>query len=207
MDPATRKRLYNAFEPYQPLEPGHAFNLDIDQVQPEVRGYRWAGRLANKVVLSSAPAQVFFSGLRGSGKSTELRRMAAQLAAPGPERRLAAMVDAKESIDLHNAIDVPDLLAALVHGAEVAVLVAEQKDPEAALEEGYLSRLWTWLTKTDVELKEAEYQIPSGPKLVAEMKSRPSLRQRLRTTLNAHLNGPRRPYVSGRGDIRLVPDV
>ncbi|MFH1466806.1 MAG: AAA family ATPase [Pseudomonadota bacterium] len=188
MDAATRKRLYNAFDPYQPLDPDHAFNLDIDAVQPEVRGYRWAQRLADRVILSAAPAQVFFSGLRGSGKSTELRRMAALLAAPGAERRLVAIVDAKESIDLHNAIDVPDLLAALVHGAEEAVLIAEGRDPEKALIEGYLSRLWAWLTKTDLELAKAEYQIPSGPKLVAEMKSRPSLRRRLRETLNAHLN-------------------
>lgn len=40
---------------------------------------------------------------------------------------------------------------------------------------------------TDVELGKAEYAIPGGLKLVAEMKARPSLRARVRATIAAHL--------------------
>lgn len=188
METARRKRLYNAFDPRRSLPPDDPFNVDIDRREPQARGYPWATRLADMVVLPEAPAQVFFSGLRGSGKSTELKRMAARLERPEQGGYRVAFIDANDSIDLLNPIDVPDLLAALVHGAEQRVLEAESRDPEEALQEGFLARTWAWLTRTDTELTKAEYTIPAGPKLVAEMRTRPTLRQRLRRVLNAHLN-------------------
>ena len=187
MNRERRRRLYNSFDPYNPLAPEDPFNVDIDKVAPGARGYVWAERLADRVTLSSRPAQVFFTGLTGSGKSTELRRMEALLESEKP-RRLVALVDANEHVDLLGEIDVPDLLAALVHGAERAVLVAEGRDPDGALTDSYTARLWNWLKQTDIELGKGQLDIPAGPKLVAEMRSRPTLRQRLRRVLNAHIN-------------------
>jgi hypothetical protein len=74
-------------------------------------------------------------------------------------------------------------------GVEQAVLIAEGENPATALETGYFARLWSWLNKTEIELSKAEFAIPGGgPKLVAEMRSRPALRQRVRATLATHLS-------------------
>lgn len=97
------------------------------------------------------------------------------------------VVDAEEGIDLTQPVDVPDILALVVQEAEEAVLRAEGKDPKDALQETYLERLWHWLCKTEVSLKDAQYQIPDGAKLTAELKTRPSLRRQFRDTLARHL--------------------
>lgn len=99
-----------------------------------------------------------------------------------------AVVDGDGSLDLTNPIDVPDVIAAILFAAEATVLRAEGRDPESAMDEGYFKRLWGWLTRTEVELTKAEYTIPSGPKLVAEMRSRPGLRNRVRATIASHLS-------------------
>jgi hypothetical protein len=189
MDFETRKKYYNLCDPDEPLEPDDARNVDLDALQgARVRGDNWVERLAGKIELSSRPVFELFTGLPGSGKSTELRRLAARLREPEDGRIFPVLIGAEDVLDLANEIDIPDILAAILHQTEVAVLKAEGRDPEKALQDGYLTRLWSWLTRTDVSLgKEVEFAIPAGPKLVVEMKTRPKLRQRVRETVSANL--------------------
>lgn len=190
MDLSTKKKYYNRCNPSEALPPDDERNLDIDGFGTEsVRGANWVSRLATAIELSDQPVCQLFTGLPGSGKSTELRRLAARLQAPQGAHLLPVIVDGDNSLDLTNEIDIPDIIAAILYGVEKTVLEAEGKDPAAALENGYFVRLWTWLTQTEVELAKTEYAIPgSGAKLVAEMRSRPTLRQRVRATLAAHLS-------------------
>lgn len=188
MEFATRKKYYNRCDPFEPLPPGDARNVDLDELGPvRVRGINWVQRLASRIELSDKPVFELFTGLPGSGKSTELKRLSTRLASPDGAHLLPVLIDAEEVVDLANPVDIPEIIAAILHRTEECVLKEEGKDPAAALEDGYLTRLWSWLKGTDVVLTRAEYQIPSGPKLVAEMKTRPTLRQRIRETVAAHL--------------------
>ena len=190
MDFKTRRTYYNRCEFLVPLRPDDERNLDIDtECGTQVRGANWAERLANTIELSEKPVFILFTGLPGSGKSTELRRLSARLADPARGRFLPVLVDAEANLDLTNRLDVPDIIAVILHAAERAVLEAEGKNPEASMEEGYFRRLWQWLARTDVEIGKAEFTLPgSGPKLVAEMRSRPSLRAKVRATIANHLS-------------------
>jgi hypothetical protein len=188
MDFKTRKLYYNRCDPFEPLAPGDARNLDLDTFgSTPVRGVNWVDRLASRIELSDKPVFELFTGLPGSGKSTELKRLADRLADPHRAHLLPILIDAEEVVDLANAIDIPEIVAAVLQCTEAVILEREGRDSQAAMGEGYLTRLWNWLTHTDVELTKAEYSIPSGPKLVAEMRTRPSLRQRVRNTVAAHL--------------------
>lgn len=188
MDFETRKKYYNLCDPQEPLEPDDERNVDIDSLEgARVRGDNWVERLASKIELSNRPVFELFTGLPGSGKSTELRRLAARLRDPKDGRMLPILIDAEEVLDLANDIDIPDIVAAVLHQTEAAVLRAEGKNPAQALEDGYLTRFWNWLKRTDVQLGQAEYSIPGGPSLVVEMKTRPTLRQRVREAVSANL--------------------
>lgn len=188
MDFATRKKYYNRCDPNEPLGPRDERNVDLDRFGPiRVRGINWVERLASRIELSDKPVFELFTGLPGSGKSTELMRLSARLSDPAGAHLLPVLIDAEQVVDLANPVDIPEIIAAILLRTEETVLRAEGKDPETALQDGYLTRLWNWLNRTDVTLKGADYTIPSGPKLVAEMKTRPTLRQRVRETVAAHL--------------------
>lgn len=179
---------YNRCRVEEPLSPDDPRNVDIDHCLGSVRGSNWVEKLGRKVELSTEPVCLLFSGLPGSGKSTELRRLQVRLQDPARSHLLSVIINAEEVLDLNAPIDVADILAALVDGVEREILVAEHKNPESALQDRYSTRLWNWLTRTDVSLVKGEFAIPEGPKLLVEMKTRPTLRQRLRETIGQHLS-------------------
>lgn len=189
MDFQTIKTYFNRCNAYESLFPDDDKNLDIDNFGPVlVRGRKLVQVLGNTIERSDRPVFQLFTGLPGSGKSTELKRLVKRLQDPARAHLLTVMVDGDASLDLTNEIDIPDILSAILLAVETEVLKIEGRDPQNALEEGYFTRLWHWLKTTEPELTKAEYGIPSGPKLVVEMKSRPSLRQRVRATLATHLS-------------------
>ncbi len=89
-DLKTVKKYYNLCDPKESLKPDDARNEDLDVRGPDgtfVRGLRWVDRLARSITLADKPVQCWFTGLPGSGKSTELQRLAgacepARVAAP-----------------------------------------------------------------------------------------------------------------------------
>lgn len=186
---ATRKVLYNRCDPNEPLDPGDARNVDVDAFgQERVRGVRWVDRLAEAIELSDKPELRLFTGLPGSGKSTELRRLAQRLARPDGANLVPVVVDGEDTLDLTSPLDVPDILASIVHACDLAVLEVEGRPASGALQDGYLTRFWTWLTKTEVEFGGGDLSIPSGGSLVVELKTRPTLRARVRGIVASHLS-------------------
>lgn len=192
MDLALQRRLYQACDPAAALDPDDPRNVDLDGDDggQGVRGDRWAESIADEVSLGGEhPTLTLFTGLPGSGKTTELRRIKARLAR-GSEPLLAVIIDAADSLSLSDPVDVVDVLAAILQGAERAVLVAEGKDPDAALRDGSMQRLWSWLTKTDVEFSRIEWgygPAMMGAKLVTELKTRPTVRAQVREIVSRHL--------------------
>jgi hypothetical protein len=63
----------------------------------------------------------------------------------------------------------------------------ESKQPGDAMNEGVFQRIWNLLTRTDVELNKAEFAVPEVGRLVVELKTRPSLRTRVRSAAGNQL--------------------
>lgn len=184
---SLRKRLYNLCQPEESLAPEDPRNVDFDALPHEVRGASWVAAIAAEIELSDQPVCLLVAGLPGSGKSTELRRLARRLARSDSAGLLAVHLDAEGTLDLTSRVDVVDIVAAILHEAEREVLRAEGKDPASTPDEGYLRRLWHWLTTTDVELGKGSYTVAPGVSLTLELKTRPSLRQRVRAVVSGHL--------------------
>lgn len=221
MDRAHRKRLFNGCKPDESLAPTDPRNVALDQLGDpgsRPRGISWAERLAEEITLSEGAAFVLFTGLPGSGKSTELRRVAASLASEDHNRLLPVIVDAEQVLDLSNPIDVPDLIAPIVHACEREVLEIEGKDPDSAGHEGYLARFWQWLTTTEVDLGKSELGVSGVAGLVGELRTRPSFRTQVRKIVATHLTDfladahrylaqlEQRTLAQGRGGLVVVFD-
>jgi hypothetical protein len=185
------REIYNACNPDESLGPDDPRNVDLDASGDDglVRGESWARRLATKVAVANKPTCVLFTGLPGSGKSTELRRFAKIV--EDEQRYLVVIADALELLDLSAEIDVPDILMVMLYRAEQAVLTLEGRSGKDALKDSPMKRLWQWMDRTDIQLKEGE--VGFGPdeastKLVFEMKTRETVRQRIRRHLAANLS-------------------
>lgn len=198
MTPEARRKYFNLCDPNAPLDPDDPRVADIDLFGTDegpVRGDAWVEDIAQDLINSNTPRCKLFTGLPGSGKSTLLRRLKRDLEHP-PEpttaRFLCVLVNAEQWIDPSAPIDVPDILLTIVYETERAVLTAEGLDPAGAAHEGAVSRLWAWLSNTDVALEKfdaslaADVAIPAfaklstGTKAVIELKTNPSLRQQVR---------------------------
>jgi hypothetical protein len=190
MDRETQRKYYNLCHPREVLEPGDPRYAPLDEMgdaDHQVRGSGWGAKLARKVEFSTGPVCELLTGLPGSGKSTELRRLGKRFEDSEKANLLSVYIDAEQSIDLHNPIDVPDLILATIYWVERAVLEAEKKDPEDAATESYPKRLWNWIRSTDAELTKAELAVADAGKLVVELKTRPSLRAQVRKVVASHL--------------------
>ncbi|MCU0654193.1 MAG: hypothetical protein MUF64_02530 [Polyangiaceae bacterium] len=190
VDEALLTRYYNLCNPAEPLPPNDPRNVKVDDLHDgaRVRGDDWVGRIAREISRSGQPSSRFFSGLTGSGKSTELLRLVTHL--EGKEF-FPVLINAEDYIDLSARIDIPDILALLLYHTERAVLKLEKKDPEKTMTNGALGRLWEWISRTDLQLTRAEMDLKSdwlSGKIVTELKTNPTVRQKVRTIVSAHLS-------------------
>ncbi|MCA9683741.1 MAG: hypothetical protein KC431_23035 [Myxococcales bacterium] len=189
IDFATRRRYYNLCDPGEPLPPEDDRNVDIDRMAGgSVRAAQLFEGLATDFELSDTPLCKLFSGLPGSGKSTELRRLAKHLADPEGLRLLPVIVNAEELLNINVEIDVPDVLMAILYAVEAKVLETAGLGREP-MRDGYFKRLWHYLTTTEVEFKQAQFTVAEGVDLVAELKTREPLRKKVRETIGRNLNG------------------
>lgn len=128
MDLAVIREIYNACDPAEPLAPNDTRNVDFDSESFEMpRGDVWSERIAREITLAKGPVCKLFTGLPGSGKSTELRRLHLRL--QGDERYLTVLIDGEEHIDLTSRIDVTDIIAVVVNELEREVVKTEGGDP------------------------------------------------------------------------------
>ncbi len=190
MDQGTRKKYYNRCNPYEPLEPEDDRNLDLDSLTAaegvRVRGINWVDKLVDEISLSDKPVCKLFTGYRGAGKTTELKRLVKELAAQDHCNMFPVLIDGEQFIDIYNPIEVCDIIITVVSETEREVARARGKDPENALEDGYLKRFWNWLTKTDVQLKQGGLPIPLVGQLPIEMKANLTFREKIRKAVAAH---------------------
>ena len=191
------KAYYNRCVVNESLPPDDERNVDVDNFADHPRGVNWSDRLARTIERSDRPTCLLFSGLPGSGKSTELRRLMKRLERADRAHLLPIYIDAEDVIDLANTIDVPDIILNIVHATDRALLELEGGAPDNAMQSGYLSRFWHWLTTTDVSLTQIGAKVGLGvagvpvkpeANVVLNMKSTPSFRQRVRVAVGNQLN-------------------
>jgi hypothetical protein len=196
VEKTIRSRYFNLCDPRISLPPEDVRNVDVDQVAAGARGRNFVEVLANRIELSESPVCELVTGLPGSGKSTELLRLAARLRDSG---WLPVIIDAERTLDIHNTIDVPDVLLAILAETERAVVELEGGDPNKAFEDTTLRKFWSWLTMTEGSLKTVELSAGGeigapalgkatvGGKVVLDLKTRPTLRETVRRKLADHV--------------------
>ncbi|MCX6073088.1 MAG: hypothetical protein NTY39_02080 [Campylobacterales bacterium] len=181
-----RKKYFNLCDPFVYSDPDGLENVNLDEMG--VRGRDWSDVLSAGIELSDTPICELFTGHRGSGKTTELKKVQRRLEAESGANLLTVYINAEEYVDTSNEIDVTDILSIIVHSTIKEVAVFLDKDPNEVLHDGYFQRLWNWLVTTDVAFKEAEFNVTDSAKLVFEMKTRPSLRQKIRESIASNFS-------------------
>ncbi len=188
MERSERKKFYNLCNPYTTFDPDSPYNINVDQYEIDgkrvnIRGKVWAETLADQISLSDYPISLFFSGHRGSGKTTELKRMIKQLE---DENYLCVYINCDEMLDLAVEIEVTDVLSVIAYRVIEEVAHYKGENTESALNEGFFKRLWDWLVNTDVELSKMHVDNGVG-KMVFDVKNSKTFREQIRRNLTTHL--------------------
>lgn len=125
-----------------------------------------------------------FSGFRGSGKSTELRRLRSRLRDSG---YLVLLFDAEDYLNLSIPVDVPDFLLAMA-GALGEAVVADGLLPDDPSKLSYWDRFRSFLN--GIHLEELGAEIGAGPAKVsvkANLRGDPEFARRLQQRIAGHL--------------------
>ncbi len=170
----------------RPIEPDDPWYVSLYD-DPELTPADPVRRLRFNIETSDLETAQLFSGFRGTGKSTELRRLKAELEASGA---VVVICDMQDYLNLHTPVDVSDFLLAMA-GAFGESLKA---DPDILgtdqLSEGYFERFWAFMTRTKVDLTGlgASAKLSDvGVDLKANLKADPTFRQVLQKRLQGHL--------------------
>lgn len=180
------KDFYQKLDPAIPADPGSSRYVKLYEVQDLVPTDP-VDELKTAIDWSVVKSAQLFSGFRGTGKSTELRRLEVLLAAD--PLNVVVRCDMQDYLNLSTPVDVSDFLLAIAgaFGEELA------KNPKLArapvLTEGYWTRFAAWMTRTNVDLSEASLAIGDVAELKLNLKQDPTFRQKLQKRLEGHI-GP-----------------
>ncbi len=164
MDEETQSRLYAACRPDEPIAPDDPRHFDFDQFG--LRGRPWRTKLAKIIRITPEPTAQVITGLPGSGKTTELMRLRAELTRQGCHVVLA---DAGAWIRDDRPIAVEDLWLAMV----LSVYPDGGPDAPVGWLADYAKRAWAFL-QSKVHIKDLGLSL--GPiKLRTELSSNDTL--------------------------------
>ena len=163
-------------DPARPLDAEDPLYVDVETRAP-ARGSDHRScieQLAHTIALTEPTAETcqLFSGFPGSGKTTELRRLARALETDRDNPTTVILVDFEQWVDLYAPITVTDVLRVLAYVLDREATLVEGKDPNRG---GYLDRLKSFLAGASI--KEAGWD--DGVTLLFEFRDNPSFRQRV----------------------------
>ncbi|MGI8684686.1 MAG: hypothetical protein ACR2MO_06300 [Acidimicrobiales bacterium] len=169
----------------QPLEPDDPRYVPFYE-DPQLSADDPVESLAANIEFTPGFSARLFSGFRGSGKSTELRRLRARMRANG---WIVLLVDMEDYLNLSTPLDVPDMLLA-VAGAFSDQIVDDGLLPEAPGKLNYWERFVTFLRTNRVEVTEISHEvgIPGASLSVkANLKRDPTFTRLLQERMAGHL--------------------
>ena len=171
------KHFYQALEGVQtPLEPadpryvpglyGHAGQEPVD-------------KLADTIAWSQSSTVNYFTGQRGTGKSTQLRNLRNRLEGEG---FAVALVDMSEYVPQSEALDAVGFLISLAAAMGDFFKAHYDNDPQS---ETMRQQVWKWLTGTDIAIKDIHLEagLPGGLgkfAFKAALSAHPTFRQKVR---------------------------
>lgn len=141
--------------------------VDGDPVEDLARAISWSGGESVQLL----------AGFRGTGKSTELRRLKSRLESEGKE---VLLLDMEEHMNMTTPIDITDFLIVLA-GAAGDELAARDKLKTNPLEEGYWTRFVAFLKRTNITFE--NIGIPTAANLKLELHNNPTFRQQIQKRL------------------------
>ena len=179
----TFQALYRALDFERPLDVSNPADqaLYVENLHTS-EGYSPLDDLQANIEMSDRPGTWLFTGHRGVGKSTELRRMAARLRESG---HVVLVVDMMDYLNMAEPLHIEGLLL------NMAAALADEADrmlPSMhSMSSGAVSRLWSFLKSTDVSVPEFNTEVSVGDESEAqakisfktEFKRRPDLRQKV----------------------------
>jgi len=165
------KELFNHLEDI-PLEPDHRFyypflqNADDDPI----------AELAERISFSRSQSVNLFTGQRGSGKSTEFRRLRKMLIEDdGCE---VFLLDMRDYMNLTTKVEISDFLISIMAALSEEV---EQRFKKSPHERGYLERI------SDVLTSEIQISGIDVKGIKASLKDDPSFKEQLQKGLSGHV--------------------
>ncbi|MGM0576113.1 MAG: hypothetical protein ACQEXJ_10330 [Myxococcota bacterium] len=152
--------------------------------RPDTRHLDPVRRMARDIEWGEHESVVLFSGFRGSGKSTELRRLRWTL--EKDHEAIVVYCDMMDYVNMNAPPDVPDMLLAMAGAFAEAVVRDELLDGDDPLEQSYWERMVHFLTTTEVELPELKAGAKGagvGVDLKLALKDSPSFQKKLQESL------------------------
>lgn len=173
MSTISEKDLITFFQQLEdkPLEPNNPFYepyLSTEESDPIVE-------LARNIKWSPGESVTLLSGLRGNGKSTELRRLRSLLEA---EDYTVFLCDMESFINPHTPIEITDFLVSVM--SALSEVVRNQCGANFS-KEGYWER-FTHFLKTEIHLKGTDTSAGIGVSLLRDY----SFKKQLQETLRSH---------------------
>jgi hypothetical protein len=162
-------------DPFLPLPAGDPRYVPFDQGIPARGELTCIDALYKTIALSETESCQLFTGFPGTGKTTELRRLAARLSASKDLPTYPIYIDFEEYIDRYAPISITDVLRVIAYCMDREAILAEGKDPDAT--PGYLQRYFDYLSRTDVELQKIGFGA-YGASLMLEIKNNFTFRQK-----------------------------
>jgi hypothetical protein len=174
------KAFYNALDLDTPINFGVEDLVDKDKsLEPRLyvehihgQGHRDpVQELADQIDFSASAGAYLFTGNRGTGKTTELLRLAKILNSFGCE---VFYVDMAEYLNLTQHIEISDFLISVLGAFSEKI---ENRFGQTPGNQGFFERMWSFL-KTDVKFD--EITIPAGPvELKASLHENPTFKSQL----------------------------
>ncbi len=179
------KEVYQNFAD-RPLDPEDPFYEPIYKLSPD--SDEPIDRMQKKVEWSDGQSIQFFSGFRGAGKTTELKRLQTRLEAAG---YLVVFANALDYINPSAPIDITDLLPVLA-GA-FSDRLRNPPDGKPLIQESYWTRLKAFLVGTKVEIEDLKLKAGSevGAEIKFALRTNPTFRQQIQKALSTHLTSLR----------------
>lgn len=179
------QRYVEACDPWHVLEPGDPRYVDLDKGTPVRGSDGWSciDELGRTIMFAGEGISTsqLFTGFTGTGKSTELRRLAQKLQDNKQTPLHVVVIDFEEHRTDSTPLSITHTLSVLAYELDRAATRAEGGNPDEP--PGYLRRFYDFIAHTDVDIKGLGFQ-QLGVSLMAEIRNNPTIRKKVEAVLS-----------------------